>query len=380
MLSLRTPLAWRNLTHKKGAMLVSASSVSFAVLIMFMQLGFLNGLYDSQTALIKALRADLVLLSHGRHIVIAKDSFPRSCLARAAAHPQVSAARPLYLEDGNTLLRNPHTGIQNALRVIACDVDDPIFEAPEINAQLEALRPLNTVLVDTGSRRFFGFPPPGEQVELAGRRVTVAGEFRLGSDFYYDGNAITSDDTLRTLFPYRDPEQVQLGLLTLRPGARPLEVAADLRRELPELDVLTRERLATREEEVWGQATPAGYVFGLGVVVGFIIGVVITYQILYTDVVDHLPQLATLKAMGYRDRDMVRVVLTQALLLGLLGFVPGLGLSAALYHILHQATGILMFLTPGRVLLILGLTAGMCVLSGLFALRRVLKADPAELY
>jgi putative ABC transport system permease protein len=110
------------------------------------------------------------------------------------------------------------------------------------------------------------------------------------------------------------------------------------------------------------------------------VGVIICYQILFTDVVDHLPQFATLKAIGYHGGFLVRVVLGESLCLALLGFVPGLGLSAVLYAMVDALTGLPMVLTVWRGGLVLALTVAMCLLSGLIAVRKVVAADPADVF
>ena len=377
----RTPLAWRNITHKKVAMVVSVAAVAFAVLIMFMELGFLNGLYDSQTGLVRRLRADLVMVGGTQHTLITHEDFPRSRLLQAGAFPGVKAVQPIYIEDGLSYLRNPANGVKNGIRLIGFDLDAPIFDYPEVEAQIPLLRRPLTILFDVKSRPFFGVLQAGMETELASRKVIVAGTFDLGTDYYYDGNLITSRDTFFTLLPNRQPERVMLGLIQLEDGANVPEVLRQLQASIHgDVEIMTKEQVIEREKRAWRKATPAGYVFAMGVVVGFIIGVIICYQILYTDIIDHLPQLATMKALGYHNRDLVKLVLKQALLLGILGFIPALLMTFSLYTALTGITGIVTLLTVSRVLLVLSLTLGMCLFSGLLAVRRALAVDPADLF
>jgi putative ABC transport system permease protein len=378
----RTPLAWRNVTHKKVTLLVSSAAVAFAVLIMFMQLGFLNGLYDSQTGLMRHLRAELVLVSREQHTLVTRAFFPRSRLVQAAAVPGVGTVHPIYVEDRASLLRNPGDGRMSGIRVVGFDPAADLFDHPEIEALVPRLATPLHVLYDRRSRDFFGPVAEGTRTELGRREVTVAGVFGLGADYFYDGNVLASEDTFFRLFGHLHPERVTLGLVRLAPGADPAEVEMGLRRALEgtEVQVLTREGIMARERAAWRRATPAGYVFAMGVVVGFVIGVIICYQILYTDISDHLPQIATMKALGYQSGDLIALVLRQALLLGVLGFVPAVLLCLALYSALTALTGIVTVLTLGRAAFVLGLTLVMCVVSGLLAVRRALSADPAELF
>jgi putative ABC transport system permease protein len=362
-------------------MLISSAAVAFAVVIMFMELGFLNGLYDSQTALLRALHGDLFMVSRSLHIINTHETFPRSRLLQALGVDGVAGVTPIYIEDRLSELRNPLDGADHGIRVIGFDPDAPAFEEPHTARAGEVLREPMTVLFDSRSRSFFGKIRAGTQTELAERKVTVAGTFELGPDYYYDGNVIAGSDTFFTLFPAQSREAVAIGLIRLQPGASTSAVLAAVRSAAgPEVEVMTKPEIVARERATWQRATPAGYIFTMGVVVGFVIGVFICYQILYTDIADHLPQLATLRALGYQDRALARVVLTQSAILGMLGFLPAIGLAAALYAVLTALTGIVTELTLTRVALVAVLTLGMCLVSGALALRKALAADPADLF
>jgi len=377
----RTPLAWRNLVHHKPTMLVSSAAVAFAVVIMFMELGFLNGLYDSQTGLLRALDTDLVMVSPGLHKLNTHETFPRSRLVQAAGIDGVASVWPLYLEDRLAELRNPANGAVHGIRVIGFEAEAHPFEGRKIARLCERLRLPMTVLFDWRSRSFLGPLEAEMQTELADRRITVADTFDLGPDYYYDGNVLAGLDTFFTLFPNNSRDQVSIGLIRLRPHASERAVLRDIREAIgPEAEVMRKAEITAREMASWRRGTPAGYVFTMGVVVGFVIGVFICYQILYIEITDHLPQLATLRAMGYQDAALVRLVLTQSALLGLFGFVPAIGAAFGLYSVLTALTGIVTKLTLARVALVAVLTLGMCLVSGVLALRKALEADPAELF
>jgi putative ABC transport system permease protein len=377
----RTPLAWRNIVHNKITLLVSTAAIAFAVVIMFMELGFLNGLYDSQTGILTFLRADLVMVSRALHIFNTHETFPRASLAQAEGFDGVKGVYPVYVEDSLSNLRNPSTGIRNTVRVIAFDPGDPIFQSRRMTPLAARLRSPLTILFDEKSRPFLGTLREDMKTELADRLVTVAGTFDLGPDYYYDGNVLVSADTLFTLFPSQHRSGVFIGLIQLKDGASPDSVLRALRSRIgPEVEIMKKSEIVAREKAKWQKSTPAGYVFTMGVAVGFVIGVFICYQILYTDISDHLPQLATLKALGYQNRDLLRLVLTQAGLLGMLGFLPAVVITIGLYSMLTAVTGIITHLTLARVALVFILTLGMCLVAGLLAVRRAVAVDPAELF
>jgi putative ABC transport system permease protein len=134
------------------------------------------------------------------------------------------------------------------------------------------------------------------------------------------------------------------------------------------------------ERSYWEEGTAIGFIFGLGVAMGFIVGIVIVYQILYTDVSDHLAEYATLKAMGYTDTYLLGVVLQEALLLAVLGYIPAFALAVLLYDLTASATLLPIAMTFNRAMLVLGLTVSMCFISGAIAVRRLRAADPADIF
>ena len=123
-----------------------------------------------------------------------------------------------------------------------------------------------------------------------------------------------------------------------------------------------------------------GFIFSLGVLVGFIVGSIIVYQILFGDVMNSLPQYATLKAMGYRDSYVISIVIQQSAILALVGFVPGLLLSMGLYSLLATVTKLTVLMTTTRALQVLALTFVMCVGSGTLATRKLVQLDPADVF
>jgi putative ABC transport system permease protein len=182
----------------------------------------------------------------------------------------------------------------------------------------------------------------------------------------------TADDPLGT---------VDLGIVRLDDPAAADDVAAKLQAALPgDVTVWTKDGLIEREIDFWRASTPIGYIFAVGTIMGFVVGIVICYQTIYTDISNHMPEFATLKAMGYRSRYFFAIVLRQSLYLAALGFVPGLIVSFICYQILAAATGLLLDLNLLRAASVLLLTIAMCLASGMLAIRKLLAADPAELF
>jgi putative ABC transport system permease protein len=401
-LGRQVPVAWLNLTHNKARFLLSILGISFAVVLMFVQLGFWRALLDSQTAILRAVDADLFLISTTMSTITDTQAFPRPRLDQARAVPGVVAARPIYIRYSpfvwkNRELTGPEAVPQWPIRVLAFVPDSerpPLRSAsvPDLAAAQRILTAPDTVFIDTKSKPIYdaiqvwhdGGPlPVGVEREVGGRRIRVVGTFRLGTDFTTDGSLLMTARNMADIAGGEALDSVQLGLVQLTSGADRREVLRELRRLYAanaDVRVLTPEELTSQEEDFWMESTPIGFVFMLGLIVGFIVGIVICYQVLATEVADHLAEFATLKAIGYHDRYVSGVVIQEALLLSLLGFAAGLAISWPLYSLLSEKTGLPLEITFGRGGLILGLTILMCVLSGFLALRRVRTADPAEVF
>lgn len=382
MRRFRTPLAWLILSEQRGRFALAVVRIGFAVLLMFSQLGFLNGVFDSQTSIVHHLHGDLFIINRNRYsLVIVHEKFARRRLWQVLDVPGVKAAYPLYVEDTASRVRDPADGRHCTLRVMAFNPRDPVFATPAIENHRSDLERADTVLVDTRGREFFATLVPGTEAELNDRRLVVLANFQIGADFQYDGNMVMGEANFFRFFPRRQPGDVDIGLLDLCDGADPAAVAEAASRILPDdVLVLTRAEVIDRERAYWARSTPTGIVFGLGMVVGFVVGVITCYQILFNDVTDNLPRFATLKALGYGNGFLRRVVSAEAVYLAILGFFPGLFAAQGLYMVLQEKTLIPMRLTPGRIALVAILTILMCQLAALFAVRKALKADPAELF
>jgi putative ABC transport system permease protein len=380
------PLAWRNVTYDKKRLARSAAGIGFAVLLMLIQLGFRNAFVESSLALLDSIHGDLMIVSATKYRLGVSDTFPRRQLYQALGVDGVRRVSPLYGEWTDSIWKNPQTGESYAVQVVAFDPGRPVLDLPGIEQHLDALRRDDTVLMDSRGRRFLGRAEAGLQTELAGRRVTIAGTFILGPDFVSDGTIATSERTFFNLFPSRlgrdlQAAQVEIGVIEVAEDRDPTAVQASLRAVLPpDVVVLTKQELLDLESAFQNDVSPVGPIFLTGTLIGFAVGILISYQIMFTDLSDFLPQYATLKAIGYTNRFMVMVALQQALFYALLAFWPAWLVGIAIFAAVGEAALLPMRMTLGLTLAGLALTVGMCVVSGLIAVRRVLRADPAEVF
>jgi putative ABC transport system permease protein len=385
---LAIPLAWLQLKHEKLRLTVALAGVAFAVVLIFMQLGFRDALFASSVRYHRMLAYDLAMLSPKTDFIVQPQPFSRRRLYQIRGTPGVAGVTALYL--GQTRWRNPASPAETrSIYVVGFDPSDRVFDLPGIEAHRSELRLPDVVLYDRLSRPEFGpvaellrdSNGAGVETEVANRSVRVVGLFELGTSFGIDASIVTSDLNFRRIFPQRAAGEIDLGLIRLDEGADPRAVRDAIRARLPtDVIVLTRNGFVRREVAFWTGNTPIGYVFSFGVVMGLAVGAIVVYQILFADVSDHLNEYATLKAIGYTDRSLFAVVLQEALILAVLGFLPGLGASLLLYRAAGEATHLPLEMKTGLALSVLGLTAAMCVTSCAVALRKLRTADPAEIF
>lgn len=381
----RTPLAWRQAIHRPMRLAAAIAGVSFANVLVFFQLGLSGGLYDSQKRPIQRINGELVMVS-GRYLYLGEQlNIPRARLIQALGVEGVEAVTPLYI--GLSEWLNTGTRQQKQALLFGVAPENPALRIPELQDQPQLLQRSDALLFDTRSKRNAG--PVAETVrrdgsygtELGGVRAVVTGLFTLGVTFAADINLITSATNFKNYFPNQSADDIQMGVIQLKQGVDPLRVQASLRQFLdPSVKVLTIEELEATEVAYWRRNTSFGLIFGLGVLVGLVVGGIIVYQILYSDVSDHLAEYATLKAIGYDDRFVVGIILQESLILALLAFAPSLLLSLGLYSFLARSTSLMVVMTAGRVVLVFAFTLAICGLSGWLATGKLRRLDPAEIF
>jgi len=385
MIIRKIPLSWLQLTREKPRLLVAMAGIAFADILMFMQLGFQAALFDSATQMHQNLRGDLMLMNPQARNLTYMDTFPRRRLYQVMSLTGVESADAVYLNFVDW--KHPQTHRKSSILALGFDPEKSVLNLPEVNHNLETLKLPDTVLFDQASRGDYNTTiaqiNQGKTVttEIGDRKIDMVGLFKVGASFATDGNLIISDLNFLRIFPRRKAESVSLGLITLKPGTDPRTMAAALQAKLPDdVKILTKQEFIDFEKVYWQRNTPIGFIFSLGAMMGFIVGVIIVYQILYTDVADHIAEYATLKAMGYKNLYLLVVVFQEALILSVLGYIPGISLSVGLYALTRNATNLPLFMGSLRAIQVLVLTIVMCAISGAIAIRKLQSADPADIF
>ncbi len=381
----RLPIGWLQLTHSRARFAAAVAGVAFASLLVFMQLGILGALNTSTIAPYSFFDADIMVSSEDANTLTDGSNIARSRLFQALGVEGVESGAALFIGNLEFQLANGDTA---TLQTFGIGTSQGDYVIPEIGTQLARLRTENTTLIDTATRGVSpdvfddlknGQPFP---FEVRGQTLTAVGTLEMGGGFSADGTLFVSDQTFLRFFGSRSSGAPNHILLKVEPGVSPETVVQRLRAILPADAVKVNTMGGAAAADLAYQTTerPTGIIFGFGVLIGIIVGIVIVYQVLSTDVADHLREYATFKAMGYNHRFFLGIVFEEALVLAVFGFVPGLLVSLGLYFGMSAATGLPVAMTLDRIIWVFFGTLAACSLSGAIATRRLASADPADLF
>ncbi len=380
----RLPIGWLQLTHNKSRLAAAVAGVAFANILVLVQLGIMSSFSESVRMSYQTIKGDVLISANDADTFFDGSNIPRQWSYRALSVPGVAAAMPVFL--GAAKWMQPD-GSSIMFQAIGIDPTRPEFLGPGI-PDPRGLLQADTALADRSARGLdpkrlatVSFDDP-IIIEVMNRQLTLIGTVSIGGGFSGDGYIVVSDQTFRRMFPDRSSGAPDHVLLLLEQDAEPAPVIAALKQVLPKGALRIRSLDDAIAEDVKYQTTvrPTGLVFGFGVVIGIIVGIVIVYQVLSTDVADHISEYATFKAMGYHQSFLLGVVFEEAVILALAGFLPGIIISTGLYSILSNATNLPIEMDASRALMVLAGTLFSCVISGAIATRRLATADPADLF
>lgn len=382
----RTPLGYIQLAHNPVRFMMAGAGVGFAVLLVFMQLGFMNMLFDSTVMMHRQLNADIVLINPAARDMINIRTFPRRKLVQALGVEGVADGEAMYVATVNWV--KPTNGDRGPIFALGIRPDFNALRDPEVSLSMRSLTVPGTALFDRGSRgdftSFSAKIDSGEvpRTEIAAKSIGFVGTFRMGSSFGAESTVVVSDQTFFALSPRSLPSTPNIGLLRVKAGYDPKDVARRIAAlvEGPDVKVLTIDGFIQQSRAFLQRESPIAYIFTFGMIMGLFVGTVIVVQILATDVQEHLPEYATLKAIGFSNARLLSVVVEQSAILTAIGFVPGLLGALAGYALVRVGIAMPITMPPGRIALVFILTGVMCLIAGAVALRKVRRADPAEVF
>ncbi len=380
----RLPIGWLQLTQSRARFAAALAGVAFANVLVFVQLGIMNSMATATMKPYGFFQADIMISAFDANSMTEGGNVARQWMFQALEDPDVVSGTGIFVNTVSWQRTNQTLG----LTTYGVDPTRPAFLAPEMAARSGNLQLPNSGILDRFSR---GLPrdlaatirPQSPlSFEVSGTTLTLYDTFAGGGGFGGDGYMMVSDQTFLTLFPARSSGAPDHILLKLVLGANPDIVTARLQKLISDKSLRIRSYAAAAAADLSYQQTkrPTGIIFGFGVIIGVLVGIVIVYQVLSTDVADHLSEYATFKAMGYSQRFFLSIVLEEALILGVLGFIPGFAVASLLLAGMAAATTLPLAMTTSMAVMVFVGTVIACSLSGAFATRRLAAADPADLF
>lgn len=380
----RLPIGWLQLTHNRTRFAAALAGVAFANVLVFVQLGIMASMGAATLRPYAFFQADIMISAGDANAINDGGNVARQWQLQAMGDRDVAEGTGLFL--GNVTWDRGEKDI--SLSTFGIDPAKPDFINPDIMGDISLLEVQDAALIDRHARGLdrdlaAGIRPQSPlSFEAGGRTLTAYGTFAGGGGFGGDGYMVVSDQTFLSLFPARRSAAPDHILLKLRPGADVEATVARLRTLISDHSLRIRSYAAAGQEDLRYQQTrrPTGIIFGFGVLIGVLVGLVIVYQVLSTDVADHLREYATFKAMGYGQRFFLGIVFEEALVLGVMGFIPGLIVGTTILTVMGKITTLPLGMTGSMAIGVFIGTVVFSALSGAIATRRLAGADPADLF
>lgn len=409
----KTPLVFKNLTYQLARTAVSIGGIMLAIVLMFMQLGFLGAVGETAAIVYGRMQFDLLVRSPDYLHLFESGMVSDSVLTTVAGVPGVTDVRPLdtllggyskikvgtenqYEEAENrpslqSLIRT--TTDSRGIAIFGIDPSRSALNLDELRAKSDKLAIPSQVIIDRKSSKDFGpangvafnSKDIGANAEINGQRVTIAETVELGTGLAATGAVIVSRQGFERLSGGMNRNSTSLILLRCTSGSNIQAVQDRVQKRLSELGfehlhVLTRERVLQAEKDRWIYETPVGIIFSMGVGLAVVVGAVICYMVLASDVIAKLPEYATLKAIGYSNFYLSGLLIKQALALAISALVPAYFLSILLYYLVSVKIGVDIEMSLSRLVIVSALSIAMCMAAGLIAVRKLAKAEPASLF
>jgi|SRR6185369_804275 len=370
-------LARKNLLYDKLRFFITVSGVAFAVTLVFVQVGLFLGLLDNASITIEHLSADLWVTSRNTANVDFAQTFPETVVQRVRSVPGIERADNLIVWFMNVALPS---GAKEGTLVYALE-DFRRWNLPwnVVEGNLTDLRRGNYLFLDDSAKKRFGDFAVGEYRELLGRRLKIIGRTRDALSFSTTPIAFVDYRRAQEMAPDSLSGNTTYVLVKLAPGADREAVRRELRRRLPYNDVYTRAEWAERSRRYWVESTGLGLNLIMTVFLGCLVGIVVVAQTLYTSTMEHLKEFGTVKAIGGSNRDIYRILATQAAIAAVFGFALG-GAMAWMLRPAMAGIGLKLIITPAFSTTVAVGTVLLCLAAAMVSFRKVASIDPALVF
>ena len=371
-----TLLAWRNLSHDRTRFIATLIGIAFSVVLMGAQLGLLIGFSQTASTVVDHVDADLWVIPLGTTNVDIAGRMPERRRHEALAVPGVASVDELMVQFA--FWRKPDGGRESVIITgfsLASGRGAPWAMAIGDSADLQIA---DGVIIDRLYQKKLGVTVLGQEVEINNQRARIVGFTDGIRTFTQSPYVFTTHTRSQALTLGRNDETTYL-LVKLTEGADADTVQAALAQRLPWVEVLTGKQFARRTQAYWMITTGAGAALLLAAALGLVVGIVIVGQTLYASTLDRLAEYATLRAIGANHRYLHRVIVKQASISAVFGYIIGLAVTLAM--VAYSRTGnVAMALPPWAIVLLAALTLAMCLLGALVSIRRITRIDPTTVF
>ena len=381
------PLARRNLFHDKIRLAVTLTGITFAVVLVVVELGLFLGFSTTTSSLIDRSRADLWIGSRRVPYIEQGAPFSERKLYQVRATPGVASAEKYIARFAGW--KRPDGG-HESVQVVGFNFGDgPDLRAGDSgkvmggpwNITLGSVPDLNApdaVLVDDLYWKKLGITRIGEVFEINGYRARVVGTTHGIRSFTTSPYIFTTFKNAQD-FTNLNEDQTVFILVRAAQGVNVRQLQQDLQGRLRDVDVLTTAQFSSMTRSYWMFTTGAGVAVLLAALLGLVVGIVVVTQTIYATTMDHLREYGTLKAIGAPNSYVYRVILQQAGMSAVMGYA--LGISVSLFVVRGAEHGGAAILLPWQMAaLIFGLTLLMCGIAAAVSINKVTHLDPAMVF
>ncbi len=369
-------LAFRNLFHDRIRLTVTLIGILFSIVLVAVQLGLYLGARKMIISMIENANAELWVTSYGAKSFEEASALPGRERHIALSTPGVKAAVPLVVSFSEW--RKPAGGSALSVVVGTDPADGGLAPWNVISGSVADISVPESVAVDRTYLENLGINGVGDTAQIEASRVKVAALTNGIRSFTTAPYVFTPIDRARSILGMQGDQSTFL-LVQLQPGADVAATRAELSKRLSNVEVLTKEEFKNRSLDHWLFGTGAGVALIGGAILGSLVGTVIVAQTLYASTKDHLNEFATLRALGSSSGYIHRVILLQAGLSALIGYVLGMSIAMIVVQFSEQ-TALPILMTPGLAAGLLVLTVFMCAISALAAIMKVTRIDPAMVF
>lgn len=371
-----TLLAWRNLAHDRARFVVTLVGIVFSVVLMGVQMGLLVGFAQTAGGLIERIRADLWITAVGTTNVDIASNISERWRLQALKDPGVARADNLIVQFA--FWRKPAGGNESVIMVGVDPADPRGLPANLVEGSAADLAIDDAVIIDRLYQPKLGIDHLGQTLEISNRRARVVG-FTSGLRTFTQSPYVFSRPESARRYTFVGEGRTTFVLIDVAEGESVTEVQRRLQAAMPDVTVWRKNEFMHQTQRYWLVTTGAGGALLLAASLGLVVGVVIVGQTLYASTVDRLPEYATLRAMGAPHGYLHRVILKQAAISAVLGYVAAVAVIVPMA--LASRTGNIAISMPPWLLVALALlTALMCVAGALFSIRRVIRIDPTSVF